>query len=187
MHLIGLCLPVCDLVKRYVRLKHTVIKYSPLKRGFVFGVYTSARTATPFVFIQQKEKEKWAWKKRLKMRASEQEIEGSPLLWILLTIFLQSNDSNSIWDDREGEKERERGGKATKMTERGGGVVREGSAGEVEMAEWKGVEKGGGVGEEERGRWGGVGLSVCGVNERSARLTNIKMCTGDAGVTRLAR
>lgn len=32
-----------------------------------------------------------------------------------------------------------------------------------------------------------MGLAVCGVNGRSARLTNIKMCTGDAGVTRLAR
>lgn len=47
----------------------------------------------------------------------------------------------------------------------------------------------GAVGEEERRGGGvvGVGLTVCEVNERSARLTNIKMCTGDAGVTRLAR
>lgn len=86
------------------------------------------------------------------------------------------------------ERKRGRGEVKQQKWQKGvGGVVREGSAGEVEMAEWKGVEKGGGVGEEERGRWGGVGLSVCGVNERSARLTNIKMCTGDAGVTRLAR
>lgn len=49
---------------------------------------------------------------------------------------------------------------------------------EVEMAERKGVETGGG-----RGREGGRerGLVVLGVNGRSARLTNIKMCsTGDA-------
>lgn len=48
---------------------------------------------------------------------------------------------------------------------------------EVEMAERKGVEKGGGRGRRrERER----GLVVLGVNGRSARLTNIKMCTGDA-------
>lgn len=47
------------------------------------------------------------------------------------------------------------------------------------MAERKGVEKGGGVSEEERKT--ARGLAVCGVNGRSARLTNIKMCTGDAG------
>ena len=47
------------------------------------------------------------------------------------------------------------------------------------MAERKGVERGGGEGgrEKERER----GLAVLGVNGRSARLTNIKMCTGDAG------
>lgn len=53
----------------------------------------------------------------------------------------------------------------------------------------KGCGKGRGwvrTGEREGGE-GWVGLTVCGVNERSARLTNIKMCTGDAGVTRLAR
>lgn len=40
------------------------------------------------------------------------------------------------------------------------------------MAKRKGVERGGG----ER-----KGLAELGVNGRSARLTNIKMCTGDAG------
>lgn len=77
-----------------------------------------------------------------------------------------------------GERERE---VKQKMIEKGG-LAGEGSARDVEMAEWKGVEKGG-VGEKERE----MGLAVCGVNGRSARLTNIKMCTGDAGVTRLAR
>ena len=43
---------------------------------------------------------------------------------------------------------------------------------------WK-WEGGGRVRGGERGRE--RGLAVLGVNERSARLTNIKMCTGDAG------
>lgn len=52
---------------------------------------------------------------------------------------------------------------------------------------WKGEGwRGGGVSEEERKTERG-GLAESGVNGRSARLTNIKMCTGDAGVTRLAR
>lgn len=43
----------------------------------------------------------------------------------------------------------------------------------------KGCGKGRGISEEERKTE--RGLAVCGVNGRSARLTNIKMCTGDAG------
>lgn len=86
------------------------------------------------------------------------------------------------------ERKRERGGKATKMTEGGGGISERRQCGRGGNGRMKGCGKGGGcVGEEGRRRWGGVGLTVCGVNERSARLTNIKMCTGDAGVTRLAR
>lgn len=53
---------------------------------------------------------------------------------LLLTIFLQSNDSNSIWDDKEGEKERE-GEVKLQKNDRKGGFVREGSGREVEMAE----------------------------------------------------
>lgn len=49
--------------------------------------------------------------------------------------------------------------------------MREGSRGEVEMPERKGVEKGGG-GEKKRGRKReGVSSAECGVNGRSARLT----------------
>lgn len=47
----------------------------------------------------------------------------------------------------------------------------------VETAERKGVERGEARdGEKEVGD-----AAVLGVNARSARLTNIKMCTGDAG------
>lgn len=66
----------------------------------------------------------------------------------------------------------EQGGLARRECERGGN------------GRMKGCGKGRGwVRKRERE----MGLAVCGVNGRSARLTNIKMCTGDAGVTRLAR
>lgn len=49
------------------------------------------------------------------------------------------------------------------------------------MEKEKGCGKGRGMREGERKRRGGGGLAVLGVNGRSARLSNIKMCTGDAG------
>lgn len=86
--------------------------------------------------------------------------EDTPLLWLRLTIFLQGNDSNSIWDDMEGEKEGERGGGKAAKNDRKGGIRRRREWERGGNGRMKGCGKGRGlwVRKREGGAvwWGGL-------------------------------